>query len=75
MEPSGDLILRIYGGSEASYRNGGSLYSAGSYGYYWSSSLYTDLPCSAWYVNFYSGEVYGFGDLRFVGFSVRPVTE
>ena len=60
----------------AGYRNGTSLGNAGSYGYYWSSSLYTDSPSSAYYVYFRSDGVnwssyYG----RCYGQSVRPVSE
>ena len=32
----------------ADFRDGSSLDGAGSYGYYWSSSLYTDNPSGAW---------------------------
>ena len=57
----------------AGYRGSSSLYGAGSYGYYWSSSLYTDDPDGAW--NFYFGSVdYGVGSsTRYFGHSVRPV--
>ena len=49
-------------------------YRAGSAGYYWSSSLYADIPIYAWYVIFGSGSVYRHYDLdRYYGFSVRPV--
>ena len=46
---------------------------AGSYGYYWSSSLYTDMPSQACYVYLFSdGE--GWRDYgRAAGRSVRPV--
>ncbi len=57
----------------AGYRYDSSLYNAGSFGYYWSSSLYTDRPYYAWYVVFYSGGVDGSNDYRFIGHSVRPV--
>ena len=52
-----------------------SLYDAGSYGYYWSSSLYTDGPLYAWRVYFYSSNVDGYGYDRYCGFSVRPVCQ
>ena len=57
------------------YRGGGSLYSAGSYGCYWSSSLETDGPYSAVCVYFDSSNVgwYGNGHGRNLGQSVRPV--
>ena len=47
---------------------------AGSYGYYWSSSLYTDYPYDAWLFSFYSvnyGMFNSYG--RYCGFTVRPV--
>ena len=59
----------------AGYRNGASLYSAGSLGLYWSSSLYTGYPRGPYGVNFDSGSVgWGFND-RYYGQSVRPVSE
>ena len=59
----------------AGYRDEGSLNYAGSYGYYWSRSLYTDYPGNAWYLYFYSAVV-DMGNLyRYYGFSVRPVSE
>ena len=51
------------------------LYSGGSCGYYWSSSLYTDDPCSAYSMGFFSEDVSMSFDNRFSGFSVRPVSE
>jgi uncharacterized protein (TIGR02145 family) len=47
----------------------------GSYGYYWSSSLYTDYPYDAWSVYFRSGNVLRNDYYRCDGFSVRPVSE
>ena len=52
-----------------------SLCDAGSDGYYWSSSLYTDNPFIAWYVYFYSDDVFRNYYYRYSGFSVRPVSE
>ena len=53
-----------------------NLRNVGSYGFYWSSSLYTDDPGYAWDEHFYSGNVYrGTISSRFYGLSVRPVTE
>ena len=57
----------------AGYRYDSSLYSAGSYGYYWSSSLYTDYPYSAWLLYFLSGNYGMYSDYRYYGRSVRPV--
>ena len=59
----------------AGYRYNTGLGLAGSDGYYWSSSLSTDYPYRACYVDFYS-DYYGWGYYyRYDGFSVRPVTE
>lgn len=51
------------------------LYSTGSYGGYWSSSLNTVSPYYAWYMYFNSGSADRGYDNRCYGFSVRPVTE
>ncbi|MBP5398740.1 MAG: hypothetical protein J6Y32_09020 [Bacteroidales bacterium] len=59
----------------AGYRGGTSLYDAGTDGYYWSSSLNTDYPYDAWYVDFGSDNVSRRGSNRCDGQSVRPVTE
>lgn len=57
----------------AGYWGGSNLNNAGSYGNYWSSSLYTGSPYSAWYVYFTSSDV-GRGDGgRYYGQSVRLV--
>ena len=57
----------------AGFRGEGDLYTAGSFGYYLSSSLYTDHPYDAWVLYFDSGN-YGVYDLnRGDGQSVRPV--
>lgn len=58
----------------AGNRDGTSLYNAGSVGYYWSSSLYTDFPLGAYFMIFDSGNVIPqSGTYRYYGFSVRPV--
>ena len=59
----------------AGYRYGSSLDSAGSYGDYWSSSLYTDSPYLAWGVDFNSSNVVRDRNDRYFGFSVRPVCQ
>ena len=59
----------------AGYRLGTSLYDAGSHGYYWSSSLDTGIPYRAWRVDVGSGGVYRNGNYRYLGQSVRPVSE
>ena len=60
----------------AGYRDDSSLGDAGSSGYYWSSSLYTGYPSSAWLVSFDSDYVnwYSYG-YRYYGLSVRPVCQ
>ena len=57
----------------AGCRYDSSLDDAGSYGYYWSSSLYTDFPYHAWYGYFYSISVNRYYYYRIYGQSVRPV--
>lgn len=76
---NGRLVRATNGNSiflpAAGYRRGGSSNYAGSRGYYWSSSLYTDYPGSAWFMYFLSEDhrtSYGY---RYSGQSVRPVTE
>ena len=59
----------------AGYRNEDNLYDAGSFGYYWSSSLNADSSGSAWDVYFFSSLVYRYGGNRYFGLSVRPVSE
>ncbi len=61
----------------AGRRGDTGLYSAGSGGYYWSSSLYTDRPHNAWGVYFHSDGVYRYygNRYRYDGQSVRPVSE
>ena len=56
----------------------GELKYSGSYGFYWSRSLGTRYPSSAWYLHFSSGDYhvldYSDGD-RSCGFCVRPVRQ
>lgn len=59
----------------AGYRDDTYLYYVGTSGRYWSSSLTTDFPSSAWNVRFISSSIYRSNSLRFNGFSVRPVSE
>ena len=54
----------------AGFRNGTSIYSEGSYGYFWSSCLYTETDF-AWYILDDSVEY----TYRCLGLSVRPVSE
>ena len=69
--PSGNSIFL----PTAGYRYDSNLYSVGSYGLYWSSSLLTGLPDYARSVDFDSGDVYRSNYNRYLGLSVRPVTE
>ena len=55
------------------YSGGSSLSYAGSFGSYWSSSLYTDYPDCARCVNFNSSVVDWGTNGRYSGLSVRPV--
>ena len=57
----------------AGYRDDSSFDYAGSYGDYWSSSLYSDLSRYAHGLGFHSSDVYCYSDFRSYGQSVRPV--
>lgn len=57
----------------AGFRSGTSLLSAGSYGDYWSSSLYSSNPRYAYRVYFSSSCMYRDFSDRYYGFVVRPV--
>lgn len=59
----------------AGYRRNTNLVDAGSYGYYWSSSLHTYYPDHALCVDFGSSYVRRCDLNRYCGQSVRPVTE
>jgi uncharacterized protein YjdB len=76
---NGRLVKATNGNSiflpAAGYRYGTDLYSAGSDGRYWFSSLSTDNPMDAWYVYFTSGNVDRYDYGRCYGQSVRPVSE
>ena len=67
--PNGNSIFLPAAGHRL-YTN---LYYAGSYGYYWSSSLTAVSPDDARYVAFSSGDVGRFDGGRCGGLSVRPV--
>ena len=75
----GQIVTATNGNSiflpAAGYRRDTKLYDAGSYGYYWSSSLNTDYPYAAWYVDFGSDYVRRSYYNRYDGHSVRPVSE
>ena len=58
----------------AGYRYDSSLGNAGSYGYYWSSSLNESSPYSAYALDFYSGNYdWYYSRSRYYGRSVRAV--
>ncbi len=59
----------------AGYRDGTGVYDRGSYGGYWSSSLGSSLSDYAYYLLFNSdNRVWSF-IYRYIGLSVRPVSE
>jgi hypothetical protein len=59
----------------AGFWSGASTSNVGSIGRYWSSSLCTDNLRYAWSVLFNSEKVDKYYGYRYMGFSVRPVTE
>ena len=50
------------------------VYNIGSYGFYWSSTIYS-TPYQAWRFNFSSSDFRGYSESRCVGLTIRPVTE
>ena len=54
---------------------GTSVNSLGSYGHYWSGTLFEGYSYYAYYLYFYNGSVYWNYGSRYYGFSVRPVSE
>ena len=73
-----EVVSKINGNSiflpAAGGRSDTGLYFVDYFGYYWSSSLCTANPGSAWRVFFYSGNVRRFIYGRHFGHSVRPVS-
>lgn len=57
----------------AGYRYDSSLGNAGSYGYYWSASLYKSHPNRARYLYFYFSDHYTYYGHRYNGYTVRAV--
>ncbi len=57
------------------YRFNGGLYYHGSYGCYWSSTLYSSDSNIAYYLYFYSGYFNWDYSNRYIGHTVRPVAE
>ena len=69
--PNGNSIFL----SAAGYRYDGSLYDAGSYGYYWSSTPFESHSDYAYRLYFYSSYHNVDYGHRYYGHSVRPVSE
>lgn len=59
----------------AGYTGGTNIYDANSFGYYWSSSLRTEYPYQANFLDFYSSSMAVIGYDRSPGYSVRPVSD
>jgi len=59
----------------AGYRDYSDLYTAGSWGDYWSSSLYSGGSCGAYDMYFNSDGFDWYDDNRYYGFSVRAVSQ
>ena len=60
----------------AGYRYDTGVRDRGSLGYYWSGSLYEGNSYNVYYLVFYNGGAYWVYDYdRYVGYSVRPVSE
>ena len=69
--PNGNSIFLPAAGC----RYGAGVYGRGSYGYYWSSSLYSYVSDYAYFLCFYSGDYFWYYNSRCFGQSVRPVSE
>ena len=59
----------------AGYCGKGSVDYGGSYGYLWSSSLYESVSRGAWFLYFYSGNMFMNNGIRYYGYTVRAVKE
>lgn len=55
------------------FRNYAGFSNQGSYGFYWSSTLYTVSPYNAWRLNFNSSGARMYYGYRYYGYSVRAV--
>lgn len=69
--PNGNSIFLPAAGC----RGYGGLNLAGSYGFYWASSLYASASFDAYYLQFYSSSQSTFYGIRCYGRSVRPVCQ
>jgi hypothetical protein len=76
---NGRLVTASNGNSiflpAAGYRTDTGLWNVGSLGFYWSSSLGTDLPNLARAMSFKPDRVLTCYESRAAGLSIRPVTE
>ncbi len=80
---AGDIVISNVSGYEgrqiflpaAGGRSGASVYGVGTFGDYWSSSLYTSYSYNAYDVGFNSSGVGRYYFDRYRGLSVRPVSE
>ncbi len=74
---NGLLVVASNGNSiflpAAGYRIDSGLYRDGSWGEYWSSSLFSGSPNSVGYFSFDSNSVHWYDGERYLGYSVRPV--
>ena len=59
----------------AAGERGGTNLFAGTYGHYYSSSIYKNFSRYAWHVYFYSGYLSRVVEERYRGYSVRPVSD
>lgn len=57
------------------YRSGGTTEEAGTWGYYWSSSLNQNEPLMAWYMSFNAERTRCSYEKRCYGFFIRPVAK
>jgi hypothetical protein len=80
---AGRIVTRKIGGNQdnsiflpaAGYRLGTELRSRGTLGFYWSSSLDTDVTPKARSIDFNLESICQEGNYRYNGYSVRPVSE
>lgn len=59
----------------AGFRDSTDLYFEGTSGYYWTSSLFLDDPYGAYRLHFVSNGENRVDDNRYLGYSVRPVSD
>ncbi len=59
----------------AGYRTGKLITGEGLYGSFWSSTIYSDFAYDSWYLGTFSGSSFRYFHNRFLGMSVRPVSD